>query len=253
MSEAGQHHGGVSDLQRPLGIFGGTFDPVHYGHLRLAEEARDLLGLSQVCWVPAGQPPLRSQPDTPAAHRVAMVAAAIEANPNFILDTGEADSPEASYTVRTLERLRVAHGPERSLVLLLGADAFARLTSWHRWRDLFSLAHIGVATRPGHPHPLDADIRVGVTGGNPCGTGGTALDPQVPAELAKETAVRCGTVADIATTPAGRIVPFTIRPLDISATILRAHLTAGESARYLAPDSVLDYIERHHLYRPLSS
>jgi nicotinate-nucleotide adenylyltransferase len=259
MSEAGQHHGGVSDLQRPLGIFGGTFDPVHYGHLRLAEEARDLLGLSQVCWVPAGQPPLRSQPDTPAAHRVAMVAGAIESNPNFVLDTGEADSKETSYTVRTLERLRLAHGPERSLVLLLGADAFARLTSWHRWRDLFALAHIGVATRPGHPHPLDADIRVGVTGGNPCGTGidvasgQAALDTQVPAELIKETAARRGTVADLATTPAGRIVPFTIRPLDISATILRVHLTAGESARYLAPDSVLDYIERHHLYRPLSS
>jgi nicotinate-nucleotide adenylyltransferase len=249
MSEAGQRAGGVSDPQRPLGIFGGTFDPVHYGHLRLAEEARELLGLSQVCWVPAGQPPLRDQPDTPAAHRVAMAAAAIKSNPNFALDTGEADSQETSYTVRTLERLRLAHGPERPLVLLLGADAFARLTSWHRWRDLFALAHIGVATRPGHPHPLDTNTRVGA--------GETALDTkvdtQVPAELAKETAARCGTVADLAAMPAGHIVPFTIRPLDISATVLRAHLVAGESARYLAPDPVLDYIERHNLYRSLSS
>ena len=222
--------------QAPLGVFGGTFDPVHFGHLRLAEEARELLGLSQVCWVPAGQPPLRDQPDTPAVHRVAMVRLAIVGNPAFVLDTAEADTVTTSYTVTTLERLRAIHGAARPLVLLLGADAFARLESWHRWRELFSLAHIGVATRPGHPHPLDEtpDSRVGV--------GQTALEAEFSA--------RRGTAADLVATPAGRIVPFTIRPLDISATVMRAHLTAGESARYLAPDSVLDYIERHHLYRP---
>ena len=226
-------------LTLPLGVFGGTFDPVHFGHLRLAEEARELLGLSHVCWVPAGQPPLRDQPDTPAMHRVAMVQQAISGNPAFTLDTGEVDSTETSYTLATLERLRVIHGEACSLVLLLGADAFARLESWHRWRELFSLAHIGVATRPGHPHPLESILETKV------GVGVTALGA--------EFADRCGTADDLLAAPAGRIVPFAIRPLDISATVLRAHLAAGESARYLAPDAVLDYINHHYLYRSFSS
>lgn len=243
----------MSELEpavRPLGILGGTFDPVHYGHLRLAEEARELLGLAHVRWVPAGRPPLRAQPQTPAAHRVAMVSMAIASNPGFMLDTGEVDAadnanaPSFSYTVTTLERVRAEVGAERPLVLLLGADAFARLESWHRWRDLFALAHIGVATRPGHSHPLDANARVG-SGETPMDS---PLSTALTTELAKETAVRLGAVSMLAAAPAGRIVPFAIRPLDISATVLRTHIAAGESARYLAPDSVLDYIERHHLY-----
>lgn len=216
-----------SGPQRPLGVFGGTFDPVHFGHLRLAEEARDKLGLGQVLWLPAGQPPLRAVPQTPPADRVAMVRLAIAANPAFVIDTREADTAAPSYTVTTLERLRHRHG-ERPLVLLLGADAFARLESWQRWQDVFALAHIGVATRPGHP------LKVGV--------GGTALD--------REFSARRGEAADLATAPAGRIVPFAIQALDISATALRGYLAAGASPRYLAPDAVLDYIGQHQLYRP---
>jgi nicotinate-nucleotide adenylyltransferase len=211
----------------PLGVFGGTFDPVHYGHLRLAEEARSHLGLTQVLWLPAGQPPLRGAPATPPEQRLAMVNLAIEANPHFTLDATEVNATTPSYTVETLERLRRVHGPQRPLVLLMGADAFARLDYWHRWQDLFALAHIGVATRPGHP------LKVGA--------GETALD--------REFTARRGTAAELAAAPAGRIVPFTIRALDISATALRAYLAAGESPRYLAPEPVLDYIEQHHLYR----
>jgi nicotinate-nucleotide adenylyltransferase len=217
----------MSEAAAPLGIFGGTFDPVHYGHLRLAEEARETFRLGQVLWIPAGQPPLRESPRTPAAERVAMVRLAIAGNPAFALDTAEAGVATPSYTVSTLERLRQSHGPRRPLLLLLGADAFARLESWHRWRDLFALAHIAVATRPGHALKLGAD--------------GTALDA--------EFAARLGAPADIAATPAGRIAPFEMRALDISATALRGYLGAGTSPRYLAPDPVLDYISLHHLYR----
>lgn len=216
----------------PLGLFGGTFDPVHFGHLRLAEEARETLGLGQVLWIPAGRPPLREAPRTPAADRVAMVRLAIAGNPAFALDTAEAEAAAdaPSYTVDTLERLRALHGPQRPLVLLLGADAFARLEGWHRWRELFGLAHLAVATRPGHA------IKVGA--------GDAALNDA----LSGEFAARLGTPADLATAAAGRIVPFEMRALDISATVLRGYLAAGLSPRYLAPDAVLDYISRHHLY-----
>ncbi len=215
----------------PLGLFGGTFDPVHFGHLRLAEEARAALGLGSVRWIPAGQPPLRDKPATPAADRLAMVRLAIAGNPAFAVDATEVEAARPSYTVTTLERLRRELGQSVPLVLLMGADAFLRLEGWHRWQDLFALAHLGVATRPGHPLKVD--------------TGGTAL--------ASEFAQRLGTAAELAGTPAGCIVPFAMRALDISGTALRGHLAAGESPRYLAPDAVLDYISRHRLYRPATA
>ena len=223
----------MSERQAPLGLFGGTFDPVHFGHLRLAEEAREQLGLAEVVWIPAGQPPLRDAPATPAVDRAAMVSQAIADHPGFSLDSTEVDSAAPSYTVLTLERWRERLGPERSLVLLLGADAFARLESWHRWRELFALAHIAVATRPGH------SIKVGA--------GDTALDRELVARQAAPATLVASAAS--ANTPAGHIVPFAIRPLDISATVIRNELGSGRSARYLAPDAVLDYICRHSLYR----
>ncbi|MDK9703484.1 MAG: nicotinate-nucleotide adenylyltransferase [Sulfuritalea sp.] len=212
-----------------LGIFGGTFDPLHVAHLRLAIEAREALGLAGVCFIPAGSPALRDAPQCSAAHRLAMVERALAAVPGFSIDAAEVltAAPGPSYTVHTLERLRRLHGDRRPLVLLLGADAFARLESWHRWRDLFGLAHVAVATRPGHELRVDA--------------GETALDAEISA--------RRGTAADLAGAPAGRIVPFAITALEISATGIRRRLAAGLSARYLVPDAVLDYIDSHQIYR----
>lgn len=223
MSEAGA---GV------LGLLGGTFDPLHVAHLRLGLEAREALGLGELCFIPAGTPPLRALPQCAAAHRLAMVERALAGMPGFSVDAGEvlaaAGNPAPSYTVATLERQRRQHGGERPLLLLLGADAFARLESWHRWRELFELAHIGVATRPGH------DLKE-------VGAGDTAL--------AVEFAARRGVAADLAGAPAGRIVPFAITALEISATAIRERLARGLSVRYLVPDPVLDYIETHQLYR----
>lgn len=212
----------------PIGLFGGTFDPVHLGHLRLAEEAREQLSLAKVIWIPAGQPPLRAVPQTAAAHRLAMVACATVAQPAFVLDAAEVFSEQPSYTVNTLERLREEHGHEQSLVLLLGADAFSRLESWHQWQRLFSLAHIAIATRPGH------DLAK-------VSRGGTAL--------AQELATRTVAIDAVQHAPAGGIVHFSITPLDVSATAIRAALGAGRSARYLVSEVVLDYIERNQLYR----
>ena len=219
-----------------LGLLGGTFDPLHIGHLRLALEAREALGLAEVRLIPAGTPPLRAVPQCAAVHRLAMAESAVAGIPGFSVDPGEvlaaADNPTPSYTVATLERQRRQHGAQRPLVLLLGADAFARLESWHRWRELFELAHIAVATRPGHEIKVPAGTQ---------GAGETALDAEYSA--------RCGNAADLAGAPAGRIVPFAITALEISASAIRRRLAQGLSVRYLVPDAVLDYIESHQIYR----
>ena len=212
-----------------LGLFGGTFDPLHVAHLRLAIEAREALGLAEVCFIPAGRPALRDAPHCAAAHRLAMVERALADAPGFSVDAAEALEAAArpSYTIETLERQRLLHGAQRPLVLLLGADAFARLEAWHRWRELFALAHIAVATRPGH------ELTVGA--------GGAALD--------REFAARRGEAADLAGAPAGRIACFAITALEISATAIRRRLAQGLSVRHLVADGVLDYIESHQLYR----
>ncbi|HUY02226.1 MAG TPA: nicotinate-nucleotide adenylyltransferase [Rhodocyclaceae bacterium] len=216
---------------RPLGILGGTFDPVHYGHLRLAEEARAALDLERILWLPAGQPPHRQAPAVSARHRLELVRLAIADNPAFSLDDAEVQSAAPSYTVTSLARLRRLHGAQMPLVLLLGADAFAGLCSWHRWRELFALTHLAVATRPGY-----------------------ALDPSLlPAALADELRLRLRTDAgSLARAGAGSIVPFAITSLDISATRIREALATAGSVRYLLPDPVLDYIAEHNLYHQAS-
>lgn len=216
----------MSDL---LGIFGGTFDPVHVGHLRLAEEACEHLGLGQVLWVPAGQPRHREAPQVTASHRLDLVRLAVADNPAFAVDAGEVESAQPSYTVPTLERLRGIHGAARPLVLLLGADAFAGLPTWHRWRELFALAHVAVSHRPGFP------------------VGPASL----PAALADEFAARhAADPSVLRQAPAGRIVTFAMTQLAVSATQIRALLANGKSARYLLPEAVIAYIQQHHLYSP---
>ena len=211
-----------------LGILGGTFDPVHYGHLRLAEEARAALGLDCVLWLPAGNPPHRAGPAATADQRLEMVRLAVAGNPHFAVDAAEAQSPAPSYTVATLQRLRRELGADASLVLLLGADAFATLPDWHRWQELFDLAHIAVATRPQHPLA-------------------PALLP-APLAAAWQSRRREG-AACLAKAAAGCIVAFALTALDIAATRIRTGVAQGASPRYLLPDPVLDYIDRHNLYR----
>lgn len=211
----------------PLGILGGTFDPIHHGHLRLAEEAWQALHLEQMLLVPAGQPPHRDRPGGTAEDRLAMVRLALADHPEFQVDDAEVRSAAPSYTVPTLERLRQSHG-SRPLVLILGMDAFLGLPSWRRWRQLFELAHIGVATRPGYPLADDA----------------------LPPELAAEYHARLRRDPHVLQqAPAGAIVPFAMTPLAISATLIRDGLADGGSARYLLPEAVLAYISQHSLYR----
>ncbi len=229
MPESAENKPPGGPLDTLLGVFGGTFDPLHFGHLRLAEEAADALGLARVRWIPAGRPVLRDLPQFSAVQRLEMVRLAVSGNPRFELDAAEVESERPSYTVPTLERLRQPEvcGAQRPLVLLVGTDAFAAMAAWHRWEELFDLAHVAVAHRPGFP--LDA--------------------AHFPPQLAKAYRERfCANPAELAGTPAGRIIPFAMTPLDISATRIRALLSNSLSARYLMPDALLTYIQDHPIY-----
>ena len=141
---APHHSAQAADARPALGLLGGTFDPIHFGHLRLAEEAREQLGLERVRLIPAGQPPHRGAPGGSADERLAMTQLAAAGNTGFEVDDSEVRLAQPSYTVLSLERLRAELGPQRPLVLILGADAFAGLQRWHRWQELFALAHIAV-------------------------------------------------------------------------------------------------------------
>jgi nicotinate-nucleotide adenylyltransferase len=210
-----------------LGVLGGTFDPIHYGHLRLALEVAQQVGLTEVRFIPAGRPWHRSPPRAAASHRLAMVRLAVSDNPLFRVDEREVVAESPGYTVETLTALRRELGFERPVCLLLGADAFQGLHTWHRWQELFGLAHVVVAQRPG------------------CSPVGAALAPDLAAQF---SARQITDPAVLLREPAGRIHVQTITALDISASRIRADLAAGRDPRYLLPDSVLAYIGRHRLY-----
>ncbi len=212
----------------PIGILGGTFDPIHNAHLALAEAAANSLGLAQVRLIPAGDPYHRSAAQASGADRLAMLQLALAGNPRLAADERDLRRNGPTYSVDTLASLRAEFGDRRPLVLLLGADAFLDLESWRDWRRLFELAHLGVAARPGH-----ADWRAGAAG-----------------TLAAEIEKRIGSgPRALRIAPAGSIVSFPMTPLDISATRIRVALAARQPTRDLLPAAVLDYIDSHGLYR----
>ncbi len=213
----------------PIGVLGGTFDPVHYGHLRLAQELGELLRLDEVRLVPSGTPPHRGAPDVAGEHRLAMARLAAQGNARLKVEDREVRRAGPAYTFDTLEELRAEAGGTRPLVLLVGADAFLEFATWHRWHEIFGLAHVVVAHRPGFP--------VG------------RWSERMPQPLAREYSARLmQQPLAVHLSPAGGVVAAAITALDISATAIRDMLRAGRSPRYLLPDSVLDYIQTHRLY-----
>ena len=216
-------------MAAPIGILGGTFDPIHYGHLRLAQEVADKLRLAEVRFLPSGTPPHRSSPGAPAADRLAMVQLAVTGNSLFTVDPRETLREGPGYTVDTLTAMRAEVGPAQSLVLLLGADAFLELATWSRWHQLFTLAHVAVAYRPGFP--VDT------------------WQSRMPQPLAAEYDKRLmRQPLGVHTAPAGGIVVVPIAALDISATLIRDAMLAGSNPRYLLPEEIIKYIQEHDLY-----
>jgi nicotinate-nucleotide adenylyltransferase len=215
---------------RVLAILGGTFDPIHYGHLRLAAEVKGALSLSEVRLIPAGSPPHRPPPIASPEDRFAMTALGCAEFAGLGADRREIDRPGPSYTAATLEALH-AEQTARPLALIVGGDAFAGLTQWWHWERLFALAHFVVVERPGAP---------------PTGEG-------LPASLQVHWERRLTTdTARLERTLAGSIMRVTVTPQPIAASTIRAELALGtagrERVRGLLPASVLDYIDRNQLY-----
>jgi nicotinate-nucleotide adenylyltransferase len=210
---------------QPIGLFGGTFDPIHYGHLRTAFELWQALRLTEVRFLPTGSPPHREQPLASAELRLAMVRAAVAGEPAFVVDDREVRRSGISYSVDTLTELR-AEFPRRSLCLLLGMDAFLGLPNWHRWRELFELAHVVVAHRPGWKAPTSGPL------------GEVMVDRGT------------GTIRELHEKPAGRIYVHAVTQLEISSTELRASLIAGQDPRYLMPDEVRRIVLESGCYAP---
>jgi nicotinate-nucleotide adenylyltransferase len=207
----------------PIGLFGGTFDPLHYGHLRTAFELWQALQLAEVRFMPSGSPPHREQPLAPANLRLEMVKAAIADQPAFVIDDREVRRSGVSYSVDTLTELRAEY-PQRSLCLLLGMDAFLGLPNWHRWRELLDLAHIVVAHRPGWRAPT--------------------MGPLGEVMVDRGT----GNVRDLHQHPGGRIYVHAVTQLEISSTELRQLIAQGRDPRYIVPEEVRRIIRETRCY-----
>jgi nicotinate-nucleotide adenylyltransferase len=228
VSERQPETGRSGSLANPVGILGGTFDPVHHGHLRIALEVLEALDLAEVRFIPSRLPPHRGQPQATPAQRLALLRLAVAGQPGFIVDERELRRGGPSYMVDTLASLRAEVG-NTPLCLLLGRDAFNDLPGWHRWRNILEFTHLIVLERPG-------------------------AAPTPPGELS-QLLERCildhpGALREKA---AGGILIQPVTQLAISATRIRQLLAQGRSPRYLLPEAVLNCIHEQGLYRPLPS
>ena len=209
-----------------IGLSGGTFDPIHFGHLRMAQELADNLHLSAVRFIPAAQPPHKSTPEVSAKHRAAMVRLGIAGNSIFSCDDRELNREGASYTIDTLLSLRDELGADISLVLLIGSDAFTKFDTWHRWQEIIQLCHIALVQRP-------------------------MVEKQEPLSKSLQNFLQSHyteNAEDLHSKSAGFVTMQTVTALDISSTSIRCNLQKQHSARYLLPDSILEYICTNQLY-----
>lgn len=206
-----------------IGLFGGTFDPVHFGHLRVAVEIYEALALDELRFIPCHQPPHRPAPVASSEQRVRLLQAALEDMPGFSVDERELARDGSSYTIDTLQSFR-DDDMQQSICLLVGMDAFAGLTSWHRWTEIIGLCHLVVMTRP--------DSEDKVTG---------ELSDFVSRHVTDD-------VSRLSNQPAGLLYFQSVTALDISASRIRTLLAAGRSADYLSPLAVINMIKNENIY-----
>lgn len=220
--------GETARADEAIGLFGGTFDPVHFGHLRLATELAEAFRLEKVLFIPAGLPYHRGH----AAHatneqRLTMLKLAVARDPRFDVDERELKREGETYTYDTLAELRRERGPRAVLVFLVGSDAFAKIDTWHRWQELFDLAHFAVAIR--------GDDEAWASKGP--GAFPRDVWPRITLNL-----------REMLSAPSGKVMTFRMTPLAISSTALRELSAGGRSIRYLTPDPVVEFVRSHRIY-----
>ena len=215
-----------NSVQAVIGLLGGTFNPIHFGHLRMAQELAESLSLDEVRFIPSANPPHKPAPAVSAEHRAEMVKLGITNNPVFKFDDRELHRVGASYTVDTLQSLRDELGDKVSLILFMGSDAFTQFHTWHRWQDIITLCHIALVQRPlaAKTEPLPK-----------------VLDTFLHNHYTENA-------DDLREISAGYVTMQAITALDISSTAIRNGLQLKKSARYLMPDNVIDYLEIRQLY-----
>ena len=210
-----------------IGLYGGTFDPIHFGHLRLATELGEAFQLEKVIFLPAGLPYHRGrEAHATSDQRLTMVKLAIGRDARLDVDDRELRREGETYTCDTLAQIRAERGPGASLVFLTGSDAFSKVDTWQRWQELFDLAHFVVAIRANDenwqakgPGIVPREVWPRIT-----------LDPK---ELSA---------------PSGKVMTYFMTPISISSTAIRNLVSEGQSIRYLTPDPVVEYIRSHRLY-----
>ncbi|MDY6829092.1 MAG: nicotinate-nucleotide adenylyltransferase [Pseudomonadota bacterium] len=213
---------------RPLriGFLGGTFDPVHFGHLRMAYEVRERLGLDRMHLVPCASPYHRGEPASPAPVRVGLLRAALEGQSALVCDERDLSRPGPTYSIDTLASLRDEFGDAPCLVMVLGQDAYRHLESWHRWQTLLDLGHLVVVQRPG------------------------SVQAPPPGLARWEQAHQAPSIEALLATNHGHVLHLEARLLEISSTDIRAQVAAGRSPRYLLPAAVEQRILELGLYTP---
>jgi nicotinate-nucleotide adenylyltransferase len=214
----------ISEAKRRIGVMGGSFNPVHYGHLRVASDVKQQLELDHMFLMPAAQSPLKAQHSVSARHRVAMLELAIEAFPELELDLREVNRAGRSFTVDSLSALRREFGREAMLYFVIGDDCLASLNQWRRWKDIVSFANLIIAKRPG-PFPPPED--------------------EVAAWL-ESMQVDCDIAGSM---PSGGVARVDCALLDISSTQLRSGLEGHDALNQVIPEPVIEYIKHHRLYR----
>ena len=212
---------------RHIGIMGGSFNPVHYGHLRVASDAKRRLALDAMCIMPAAQSPLKTQHSVSAEHRLAMLDLAVTEFPELQLDTRELEREGPSYTVDSLQELRQEAGSDATIYFLMGDDLLPTLNQWSRWQELTDYAHLVVANRPGK-------------------------FLAIPAQVSSWWHEREAPLAQLSSRPSGCVSRLECSLVDVSSSEIRESLNSGERETEMIPHPVMEYITRHKLYENLS-
>lgn len=215
---------GRSDNNMAVALFGGTFNPVHVGHLRIATELAELLQVDHLRLLPCAFPPHRGEPQASAQQRLAMLAAATANQSILVADDMELQRAAPSYSIDTLALVRQQIGDTKPLFFCIGMDALIKINTWHCWQELLLHCHIVVSSRPNTERPESGPVADWIA------------------------QHRCDDLDTLQQRPAGNLYFCDLTMLDISSTGIREKIAQGKSINFMTPDTVVEYIQQHHLY-----